>query len=118
MRSRFYAFLTGNIHYLIATLHPSQRKENDEEVLRSTIESTQWMGLKILKTDDRQHTVEYVAFYSASPVGQLHEQSKFIKENDRWYYLNGTILPPIRIGRNDPCICNSGKKYKRCHGAN
>ena len=24
---------------------------------------------------------------------------------------------PTRIGRNDPCPCGSGKKYKRCHGA-
>ena len=22
-----------------------------------------------------------------------------------------------KIGRNDPCPCGSGKKYKRCHGA-
>jgi preprotein translocase subunit SecA len=22
-----------------------------------------------------------------------------------------------RIGRNDPCPCGSGKKYKKCHGA-
>ena len=22
-----------------------------------------------------------------------------------------------KIGRNDPCLCGSGKKYKRCHGA-
>ena len=22
------------------------------------------------------------------------------------------------IGRNDPCFCGSGKKYKKCHGAN
>ncbi|MGH2483933.1 MAG: SEC-C metal-binding domain-containing protein, partial [Candidatus Limnocylindria bacterium] len=22
-----------------------------------------------------------------------------------------------KIGRNDPCYCGSGKKYKRCHGA-
>ncbi|MYA30069.1 MAG: hypothetical protein F4Y31_02440 [Gammaproteobacteria bacterium] len=22
-----------------------------------------------------------------------------------------------RVGRNDPCPCGSGKKYKRCHGA-
>ncbi len=24
---------------------------------------------------------------------------------------------PMRIGRNDPCPCGSGKKYKKCHGA-
>jgi len=23
-----------------------------------------------------------------------------------------------RVGRNDPCPCGSGKKYKKCHGAN
>ena len=22
-----------------------------------------------------------------------------------------------KVGRNDPCPCNSGKKYKKCHGA-
>ena len=27
-------------------------------------------------------------------------------------------LDPERdVGRNDPCWCGSGKKYKRCHGA-
>ena len=24
--------------------------------------------------------------------------------------------PPKKIGRNDPCPCGSGKKYKNCHG--
>jgi preprotein translocase subunit SecA len=23
-----------------------------------------------------------------------------------------------KVGRNDPCPCGSGKKYKRCHGEN
>jgi preprotein translocase subunit SecA len=23
----------------------------------------------------------------------------------------------IKVGRNDPCPCGSGKKYKKCHGA-
>lgn len=27
------------------------------------------------------------------------------------------VAPKERIGRNDPCWCGSGKKYKRCHGA-
>jgi len=28
-----------------------------------------------------------------------------------------TPAPPQKIGRNDPCPCGSGKKYKKCHGA-
>jgi preprotein translocase subunit SecA len=26
------------------------------------------------------------------------------------------VQPPLHVGRNDPCPCGSGKKYKRCHG--
>lgn len=29
-----------------------------------------------------------------------------------------TIVKPPKIGRNDPCPCGSGKKYKKCCGAN
>ncbi|WP_415164049.1 SEC-C metal-binding domain-containing protein, partial [Ottowia sp.] len=29
--------------------------------------------------------------------------------------LGGAAVP--RVGRNDPCPCGSGKKYKQCHGA-
>lgn len=28
----------------------------------------------------------------------------------------GQRVRPFRLGRNDPCWCESGKKYKRCHG--
>ena len=27
------------------------------------------------------------------------------------------VIRRERIGRNDPCPCGSGKKYKKCHGA-
>ena len=30
---------------------------------------------------------------------------------------NGGRIPAGRVGRNDPCPCGSGKKYKKCHGA-
>jgi peptide deformylase len=33
-------------------------------------------------------------------------------------HLNGqTLLDHFIIGRNDPCLCGSGKKYKKCCGA-
>jgi preprotein translocase subunit SecA len=28
-----------------------------------------------------------------------------------------TIAVGAKVGRNDPCPCGSGKKYKKCHGA-
>lgn len=32
--------------------------------------------------------------------------------------LNSTVQKQVSIGRNDPCICGSGKKYKKCCGKN
>ncbi len=44
----------------------------------------------------------------------------FTKEEQKEYYLeqkkSGTIVKPKKIGRNDPCPCGSGKKYKYCCG--
>jgi hypothetical protein len=31
--------------------------------------------------------------------------------------LRATIGPKVKLGRNDPCSCGSGRKYKKCHGA-
>ncbi len=41
------------------------------------------------------------------------------RSNGRSPAANQTTRPttPARIGRNDPCPCGSGKKYKKCHGA-
>ncbi len=45
----------------------------------------------------------------------------FDEETRKKFYLEAkkmnTIVKPKKIGRNDPCPCGSGKKYKKCHGA-
>lgn len=33
-------------------------------------------------------------------------------------YVKDKSDPYANVGRNDPCPCGSGKKYKKCHGAN
>lgn len=46
----------------------------------------------------------------------------FTKEEQHALFLeqrkSGTIIKPKKIGRNDPCPCGSGKKYKQCCGRN
>lgn len=121
MRSRYTAFYGGNIDYLIATHHPSQRAATDRQTLAQTIAETEWLGLRVLasahKAGSAQGFVEFVAFYQHNgQLGQLHERSEFCWQDARWYYLQGTMLAPISIGRNDPCWCGSGKKRKNCHG--
>lgn len=117
MRSRYSAFVMGNIAYLIATLHPEKQRADDEIILRQTIEQTHWLGLNIISdnTSGNTATVEFVAFYQDEPIGQLHERSHFIHENKQWFYVDGEILDPIKLSRNDPCFCGSGKKIKKCH---
>ena len=121
MRSRYSAFCIKDIEYLISTHHPSKHQFNDREILAQTIHDTQWLGLKVLKTEKNQISqgigyVEFAAFYKNSEIQQLHENSKFIYENGQWYYLDGVILEPFRCGRNGECWCGSKKKYKKCHG--
>lgn len=44
----------------------------------------------------------------------------FTPEQQKALYLeqkkSGTVVKPKKIGRNDPCPCGSGKKYKKCCG--
>lgn len=43
------------------------------------------------------------------------EKRKEITKEQR---ISGTVIKPKEPGRNDPCPCGSGKKYKKCCGAN
>ncbi len=118
MCSRYSAFCLDNVDYLIATLYPDKRKTNDKQMLDQTIEQTKWLGLRVIKHKQtgQTATVEFVAFFKDEPVGQLHERSRFIKEDGRWFYVDGELLAPIKLARNELCFCRSGKKFKKCHG--
>ena len=121
MRSRYCAFYLRDSQYLLDTLYPAKRQPNEKALLDKSINDTEWLGLKIVDTDagkskDSEGKVEFVAFYQGDGIEQLHERSNFKKENDRWFYVDGIHLPPIKIGRNDGCFCGSGKKFKKCHG--
>lgn len=117
MRSRYSAFYLGLVDYLIETLATEQRKSDDQAVLQNTIDNTQWLGLKILKHQQKaeQAFVEFIAFYQDEGIAQLHERSSFIKKEGKWFYQTGEFLPAIKLGRNEECFCGSGKKLKRCH---
>lgn len=127
MRSRYSAFATQNAGYLLETLHPSKHTASTLAELQASFkaEQTQWQSLKIVSApaaSGAEGFVEFVAFYSANTasqaatdIQQLHEHSRFVREEDRWFYIDGKHLPDIKLGRNDPCWCGSGKKLKKCH---
>lgn len=93
MRSRYSAFVLGLRHYLLATWHPSTRPptlEPNEPGLR-------WLGLDVKRhdvQDDTHATVEFVARSKlAGRAHRLHEHSRFVREDGRWYYVDGDIRP-------------------------
>lgn len=129
MRSRYTAFVVKNIDYLIESLHPKARQDVDKSSIQAWAEDSQWLGLQIVNTQkgqetDTDGTVEFIASYKKD--GQIinhHEKSTFKKEKGRWWFIDGKNpgAPTIRsvepkTGRNDPCPCKSGKKYKKCCG--
>src|SRR6185295_19112812 len=129
MRSRYTAYVTGAIDYIIDSQAADKGVEVDREATEQWSKEAEWLGLEIVTTEgggpkDEIGTVEFVARWKAK--GQElkhHERSRFKKVEGRWFYVDGDqVKPPpaVRVvtpGRNDPCSCGSGKKYKKCHGA-
>jgi SEC-C motif-containing protein len=122
MRSRYSAYTTHNMEYLIHSTHPDTRKPLYADAGNIQEANTQWRQLQILNTslggpNDLQGEVEFTAFYiEQGQLKQLHEHSLFIKTEGRWLYHSGQQLPPIKLERNRPCPCSSGRKYKKCCG--
>ena len=92
MRSRYSAFVLQRADYLLATWHSSQRPANIEFDA-----AAKWLGLEVRqhRVIDAPHAeVEFVARQKspASPAIRLHERSRFVREDGRWYYLDGEQL--------------------------
>jgi len=133
MRSRFTAFCQGTVGYLIETHHPSGHSANERAEVQQSIAATEWLHLTIVETakgraTDAEGHVQFAAAFrkkplnmlSATPgtpteIGQMHERSRFIRENGQWFYVDGEQLPLHQPKRNEPCWCGSGKKTKQCH---
>jgi len=132
MRSRYSAYVVKNIDYVDQTQIVVENEVFDKEEALKWAESSEWMGLQIRKTikgesNDSTGTVEFVAHYKDKASGTAlvhHETSLFHKRDGEWKFKEGQIhgnatvkrMEP-KVGRNDPCSCNSGKKYKKCCGA-
>ncbi len=129
MRSRYSAYVVQDVDYVMKT-HSSETIDTvDREGAAVWSREAEWLGLTIISTDkgqtgDDEGTVEFVAQYSLN--GELHshhEKSRFVREQGAWAYIDGEMVKPApmvrsmpKVGRNEPCPCGSGKKYKKCCG--
>ena len=127
MRARYSAFVTHAIDFIVASTHSRTRKEIDLDFIREWSETSTWQGLEIFETKQVNENKTFVSFEAHFTQGgeerRHREKSVFERENGEWRFVTGDELknPTVRYetprpGRNDPCPCGSGKKYKKCHG--
>jgi SEC-C motif-containing protein len=130
MRSRYSAYVKREYKHLKDSLSGKQRSDYSEEETKKWAEKSEWQSLEIHEThkggpDDDEGAVEFTAKFRSDDEDHEHrEVAIFSREENKWVYagqLEGPgetyVREEPKIGRNDPCPCGSGKKYKKCCGA-
>jgi SEC-C motif-containing protein len=85
MRSRYSAFVMGEVDHLFRTWHPRTRPDDVSVDLRVT-----WTGLEVLRSgEDGDHGV--VEFRAHHDGGVMHEVSRFERRAGRWFYVDGDV---------------------------
>jgi SEC-C motif-containing protein len=91
MRSRYSAFVLDLTDYLRETWHPSTRPP----AIEPSPPGLRWLGLDVRRhvASDADHAI--VEFVARSKLGgraeRLHETSRFVREDGRWFYVDGAI---------------------------
>lgn len=126
MRSRYTAYVKGEVDYI---MHSCVQDDGiDEDATRNWSQKADWKGLRIVRTEkggpaDTDGVVEFVASYTMDGLkDEHHETARFVRQDGSWLYESGDVKTATvvrsapKVGRNDPCPCGSGKKYKQCCG--
>ena len=128
MRSRYTAFTLKNLDHIENTHALEIRKQYNRSAAQGVINDSEWLGLEIREVveggvEDQGGTVEFISNFLRDGENYTHhELASFRKENGTWVYVDGKMTPRSnprimeKVGRNEPCPCGSGKKYKKCCG--
>ncbi|HZE96718.1 MAG TPA: YchJ family protein [Planctomycetota bacterium] len=123
MRSRFTAHVAHDFEHLHRTYLKTSKEPYEPEPEAG---GTNWTRLLIRSHETGPKpdfaTVDFTAYFQEGDKEQaLHEKAEFQRIDGVWYYTRALRQgpPPIKstqakAGRNDPCPCGSGKKYKQC----
>ncbi len=92
MRSRYSAYVLKLESYLLTTWHSSTRPV----ALELASDNSKWLRLEVKQhapESTERATVEFVARYKiGGRAGRLHEVSRFVREDGRWFYVDGKFL--------------------------
>jgi SEC-C motif domain protein len=125
MRSRFTAHVLRDYEHLhrtyLATASTPYLPQNEKDA-----EDLSWTRLVIHAHETGAKPdmafVDFSAYFQDQGTEHaLHEKSEFQRINGEWFYTRTVRQGPApiksahpKVGRNDPCPCGSGKKYKQC----
>lgn len=96
MRSRYSAYVLRDESYLQATWYGSTRPANR---LLDANDNIKWLSLEIKahEQEGSAASVEFVARFKVHGRAQrLHEISRFVLEDGRWFYLDGSFPPHVK----------------------
>jgi SEC-C motif domain protein len=122
MRSRFTAHVAHDYRYLHFTHQPTAGLPYVEEADDSPVRWTKLVvhSHELGKVPDTAF-VDFSAYYTEQGhEGVLQEKSEFHRIDGKWLFTRPVRQGPApvkaaaKVGRNDPCPCGSGKKYKQC----
>ncbi len=129
MRSRYSAYVSGDVDYIVETQAPGTRHTVDRDATEQWSRKSTWLSLEILGVEaggatDQTGTVEFVAHYELEGEKvDHHETAEFRREDGRWYFVAGHAPkqepfrnPAKKVRPNEPCPCGSGRKHKKCCG--
>ena len=98
MRSRYAAYATVAIDYILETTHRTTRNLYDPKSIAQWATSSIWLKLEVLSTqaggiNDSRGKVEFKAYYqdSGRQFQVHHEHSNFVKENGEWFFVDGLV---------------------------
>lgn len=92
MRSRYTAYVLGDEAYLLATWHPDTRPEHLDLAADGAV---RWLGLSVrehARSGDDTAEVAFTARYRVAGRGhRLTERSRFMRQDGRWFYVDGDM---------------------------
>lgn len=97
MRSRYCAYVRGQIDYLVGTTLAAVRTTDLWVNYKSTADSIQWIGLEVMSAsqggaEDKTGKVEFKASYIQDGEQAIHhEWSRFRRSGGNWYYVDGVL---------------------------
>ena len=98
-------FLDG-INDSLKIPNPIETMDEDTQVTLAFDKELLYKNMVDAKADWLYELPQWNAIFTEEKRKELYKEQK----------KSGTIVKPHKIGRNDPCPCGSGKKYKFCCG--